>query len=133
MAKLAFELVSPERLLLSGEADMVALPGSEGDMGILPGHAPLITSLRPGVIEVDGMAEADERRIFIAGGFAEVAGDRLTVLAEEAMPVSQLNRSDIEQRIKNAQEDVEDAKDDDSRRRAQQRLDHLRDLLSAVA
>jgi F-type H+-transporting ATPase subunit epsilon len=133
MAKLAFELVSPEQLLLSGEADMVSLPGSEGDMGILPGHAPLITSLRPGVIQVEGMADADGGRIFIAGGFAEVANDRLTVLAEEAIPVARLNRADLEQRIKDAAEDVEDAKDDDARRRAQQRLDHLRDLLSAVA
>ena len=132
MAKLAFELVSPEQLLLAGEADMVSLPGTEGDMGILPGHAPLITSLRPGVIEVDGIADADDRRIFIAGGFAEVANDRLTVLAEEAIPLSQVNRADLDQRIKNAQEDVEDAKDDDSRRRAQQRLDNLRNLLTAL-
>ena len=129
---LHFELVSPEELLLSGEAEMVSLPGSEGDMGILPGHAPLITSLRPGVIEVEGMADASGG-IFIAGGFAEVAGDRLTVLAEEAMPVADMNRADLEQRIKDAQEDVEDAKDDDTRRRAQQRLDNLRDMLSAVS
>ncbi|MEQ9639888.1 MAG: F0F1 ATP synthase subunit epsilon [Alphaproteobacteria bacterium] len=128
---LHFELVSPEQLLLSGEAEMVSLPGSEGDMGILPGHAPLITSLRPGVIEVEGMADA-AGGIFIAGGFAEVAGDRLTVLAEEAMPVADLNRADLEQRIKDAQEDVEDAKDDDTRRRAQQRIDNLRNMLSAV-
>lgn len=128
---LHFELVSPEKLLLSGEAEMVSLPGGEGDMGILPGHAPLITSLRPGVIEVEGMADA-AGGIFIAGGFAEIAGDRLTVLAEEAIPVPELNRADLEQRVKDAQEDVEDAKDDDARRRAQQRLDHLRNLLDAV-
>lgn len=128
---LHFELVSPEKLLLSGEAEMVTLPGTEGEMGIMPGHAPLITSLRPGVIEVEGLPAA-EGRIFVAGGFAEVAADRLTVLAEEAIAVAELSRADLEQRIKDAEEDLEDAKDDDARRRAQQRIDHLRDLLGAV-
>jgi F-type H+-transporting ATPase subunit epsilon len=131
MSKLAFELVSPERLLLAGEADMVTLPGTEGDLGILPGHAPLITSLRPGVIGVDGL-EGGSERIFVGGGFAEVAGDRLTVLAEDATRLAELSRDDLEKRIRDAQEDLEDAKNDDARRRAQQRLDNLRGMLAAL-
>jgi F-type H+-transporting ATPase subunit epsilon len=129
--KITFELVSPERLLLSVEADMVTVPGSEGDFGVLPGHAPLISSLRPGVIEVTGAAQWDDR-IFVAGGIAEVAADRLTVLAEEAVPVSELDRAAIEQRLRNAREDLEDARDDEARRRAQSMLAHLEDLARAA-
>jgi F-type H+-transporting ATPase subunit epsilon len=129
--KITFELVSPERLLLSVEADMVTVPGSEGDFGVLPGHAPLISSLRPGVIEVTGAAGWDDR-IFVAGGIAEVAADRLTVLAEEAIPVSELDHAAIEQRMRDAREDLEDAQDDEARRRAQAMLAHLEDLARAA-
>lgn len=129
--KFPFELVSPERLLLSVDAEMVTVPGSEGDFGVLAGHAPLISSLRPGVIEIDGVDEAD-RRIYVGGGFAEIVGGRLTVLAEEAVPVSQLDRAALEQRIRNAEEDLEDAKDDAARAKVQAQLDHLRGMLSAV-
>ncbi len=129
--KFPFELVSPERLLLSVDAEMVTVPGSEGDFGVLAGHAPLISSLRPGVIEIDGVDEAD-RRIYVGGGFAEIVGGRLTVLAEEAVPVSQLDRAALEQRIRNAEEDLEDAKDDAARAKVQAQLDHLRGMLGAV-
>lgn len=128
--KVAFELVSPERLLLSVEADSVTVPGAEGDFGVLPGHAPVISALRPGVIEIEGDVEDD--RIFVDGGVAEVAAGRLTVLAEEAIPLRQLDRGTLEQRIQDAEEDVADAKDDRARMDAQSRLDHLRDLLSAI-
>ncbi len=129
--KFPFELVSPERLLLSVDAEMVTVPGSEGDFGVLAGHAPLISSLRPGVIEIDGVDEAD-RRIYVGGGFAEIVGGRLTVLAEEAVPVSQLDRAALEQRIRNTEEDLEDAKDDAARAKIQAQLDHLRGMLTAV-
>jgi F-type H+-transporting ATPase subunit epsilon len=129
--KITFELVSPERLLLSVEADMVTVPGSEGDFGVLPGHAPLISSLRPGVIEVEGAADWDDR-IFVAGGVAEVAADRLTVLAEEAVPVRDLDRAAIQQRLQNAREDLEDATDDEARRKAGAMIAHLEDLARAV-
>ena len=76
--KVAFELVSPERLVVSMPVDMVVVPGGEGDFGVLPGHAPLIASVRPGVIEIyDGREVSD--RIFVAGGFAEVTRERCTV------------------------------------------------------
>lgn len=129
--KFPFELVSPERLLLSVDAEMVTVPGSEGDFGVLAGHAPLISSLRPGVIEIDGADDA-ENRIYVGGGFAEIVGGRLTVLAEEAVPVSQLDRAALEQRIRNAEEDLEDAKDDAARAKVQAQLDHLRSMLTAV-
>ena len=128
-----FELVSPERLLLSVQAAMVSMPGTEGDLGILPGHAPLITSLRPGVIEVSS-AEGDpaNTRIFVDGGIAEVARDQLVVLAEEAIAVADLDRAELEQRIQNTREDIEDAADDAKRRRAEEKLQHLQALLSAA-
>ena len=128
-----FELVSPERLLLSVQAASVLMPGAEGDLGILPGHAPLITSLRPGVIEVSS-AEGDpaNTRIFVDGGIAEVARDQLVVLAEEAIAVADLDRAELEQRIQNTREDIEDAADAAKRRRAEEKLQHLEALLSAA-
>jgi F-type H+-transporting ATPase subunit epsilon len=105
-----FELVSPERLLLSELVDMVVVPGSEGDFGVLPGHAPLVSTVRPGVIETyAGKSVRD--RIFVAGGFAEVTRERCTVLAEEATPVADLDRAAIEAAARTAREDLGLAKD----------------------
>jgi len=96
--KVEFELVSPERLLVSKPVDMVVVPGAEGDFGVLRGHAPLISTLRLGVIDVhDGGVVAE--RIFVAGGFAEVTAERCTVLAEQAVPLGDLTRADIENEI----------------------------------
>jgi F-type H+-transporting ATPase subunit epsilon len=128
---LHFELVSPERLLFSGDVAEVDIPGTDGDMGILPGHAPVLSTLRPGVITMtkdDGTKE----RIFARGGFAEVNPQGLTVLAEVAVPVAELNASLLAQEVKDAQEDVADAQDDETRRRAQENLDHLLALQSAL-
>jgi len=108
--KVAFELVSPERLLLSEEVDMVVVPGEEGDFGVLVRHAPLISTLRPGVIKVHEGGSITER-IFVAGGFAEVTPARCTVLAEEALPVGEINRAATEQRLADAKDDLLDAKD----------------------
>jgi F-type H+-transporting ATPase subunit epsilon len=130
MAKLHFDLVAPERLLISAEVDQVDVPGSEGDFGVLPLHAPVMTTLKPGVLTVFDQGAAD--RYFVRGGFAEVTLDGLTVLAEEAMPLSELDGT-IESRIKDAEEDVADAKDDASRARAQEQLDRLRELKAALA
>jgi F-type H+-transporting ATPase subunit epsilon len=96
-----FELVSPEKIVLSKPAVMVTVPGGEGDFGVLVGHSPLITTVRPGVIEV--YADNDNTitdRIFVAGGFAEVTGERCAVLAEEAVPVSSLDRAKLEDEAK---------------------------------
>ncbi len=93
-----FELVSPERLLLSRQVGMVVVPGSEGLFGVLPRHAPLISTLVPGVIDVYEEGAVIDR-IFIAGGFAEVTEDRCTVLAEAAVPVDEIDLAATERRI----------------------------------
>ena len=116
--KVEFELVSPEKLLLSREVDMVVIPGAEGDMGVLPQHSPVITTVRPGTIVVyEGGAVTD--RIFIAGGFAEVSDNRCTVLAEEAMPVEDIDKASAEQALSDARDDVDAAKNDSQRNAAE--------------
>lgn len=125
------DLVSPEKLVLSEAFEMVVVPGAEGDFAVLAGHTPITSILRPGVISVyEGDNEKD--RIFVNGGFVEVSNDKLTVLAEEAIHIADLNRADLEQRIKDAGEDIEDAEDDETRRRASENKDHLEQLLEAV-
>jgi F-type H+-transporting ATPase subunit epsilon len=120
--KLAFELVSPERLLASGEADMVVLPGEQGDFGVLPLHAPLVSLLRPGVIRVyEGQTVVD--RLFVAGGFAEVSARGLTVLAEAAEPVAAISLEEARQRLRDAEEDLADAKEPSEAER--ERLERL--------
>ena len=103
--KVEFELVSPERLLLSRSVDMVVVPGAEGDFGVLRGHAPLISTLRLGVIDVHDAGGVSER-IFVAGGFAEVTAERCTVLAEQAVPVADLDRAGIEGEIKSLRDSL---------------------------
>ncbi len=119
--KVAFELVSPERLLLSEDVDMVVVPGIEGDFGVLPGHTLFISTIRPGVLEVHNDGRVRDR-IFVAGGFAEATPERCTVLADEAVPVDEVDVGEVERRIKDLREDVADAKTDDERRAAEKRL-----------
>ena len=93
--RVQFELVTPERLLLSEMVEMVVVPGTEGNFGVLPGHAPLISTIRPGMIEIyEGQRVA--RRVFVVGGIAEVTAQRCTVLADQAMPPEDLDRTAIE-------------------------------------
>jgi F-type H+-transporting ATPase subunit epsilon len=109
-----FELVSPERLLLSTEVEAVVVPGAEGDFTVLPGHSRLISTIRPGVITVmQGGRAAD--RIFVEGGFAEVTPQGCTVLAEHATPVADISREQAAQAVQDAKEDIEDSKDDTAR------------------
>ena len=103
--KVKFELVSPEKLLLSEEVELVVVPGGEGNFGVLPGHALFISTVRPGVIDVYEGNRVTER-IFVSGGFAEVTPERCTVLADEAMPISSLDRNEIDQSLKAAQAEV---------------------------
>ena len=130
MAKLHFDLVSPERLLISADVDQVDVPGSEGGFGVFANHAPLMTTLKPGVLTIQSAGKPIEK-FFVRGGFAEVTLQGLTVLAEEAMPLAELDGT-LNQRIKDAEEDVADAKDDATRRRAQDQLDGLRELRTAL-
>jgi F-type H+-transporting ATPase subunit epsilon len=122
--KIAFDLVSPERLLLSDEADMVTVPGTEGYMGVMAGHAPVITTLRPGMIDVN--KNGTDTRFFIRGGFAEVGPDKITILAEEAVPLAELDLAVLDQRIRDSEEDLIAAPTDAEKARVRELLDDLR-------
>jgi len=129
--KVEFELVSPEKLLKSLPVDMVVVPGTEGDFGVLAGHSPLISTLRPGVIDVyEGERIVD--RVFVAGGFAEVTETRCTVLAEEAVALADLDRASIEKAIKDLSEDSDDSKSDAEKAAIEAKLAVARAKLEAV-
>ena len=128
---LHFELVSPARLLYSGDVTSVQIPGTEGEMTILPMHAPVLSTLKPGVVVVTKDGGATEK-MFVRGGFAEVNASGLTVLAETAIPLADLDGAAIAAQIKNAEEDVTDAKSDGARAKASETLDHLRSLQAVL-
>jgi F-type H+-transporting ATPase subunit epsilon len=124
-----FDLVSPERLLLSEDVEMVTLPGTEGYFGVLAGHAPVLSALKPGVIEVRNGADPPVK-LFVRGGFAEVDAQRVVVLAEEAIPLADFDIAALDQRIRDTEEDLVAAKTDAERARVAEQLDHLRQLRS---
>ncbi len=126
-----FELVSPEKLLFSADVEMVVVPGSEGNFAIMPQHAPTLSTMRPGMLDIQ-ISASENKRIFVRGGFADASPASLTVLAEFALPEDELDRDILKQQIKNAEEDVADAKDDQMRNRAQEHLDHLRVIEEAL-
>ncbi len=103
--KLTFSLVSPERELFSGDVDQVDIPGTEGDLGVFPNHSPLMAALRTGEITV--FSEGEDIRYFVLGGFADVTPAGLTILAEQAMPMDELNAEMLEDMIKEAEKDIE--------------------------
>ncbi len=126
-----FELVSPERLLVSEAVEMVVVPGAEGDFGVLPGHAPFLSTLRPGVITIYAN-RAPREAIFVAGGFAEVTEARLTVLAEEAVKLAEADRAEAERRVIDARAAVEAAVEAHERSLAVQRAEVATALLAAI-
>jgi F-type H+-transporting ATPase subunit epsilon len=119
--KVAFQLVAPERLLASAEVDMVVAPGAEGDFGVLPQHSPFMSVLRPGVLETYEGNQVSQR-IFVVGGFAEVNERGCTVLAEEAMPVAEIDLEQARRRLANAQDDLREAADDAARARVEREI-----------
>jgi len=123
MATFHFELTSPEQLVFSGEVEHVVVPGSEGEFGVLADHAPLIAMLRPGILTILG---PNEQRFVVRGGFAEVNPNGLTVLADFAAPVEDVDREMLAGQIKDLEEDVTDAPEGPLRDRASLRLDQLR-------
>jgi F-type H+-transporting ATPase subunit epsilon len=131
MAGLHLELVSPESVLFSGDVDQVDLPGAEGDMGILPGHAPLVTTLRPGIVTIfrDGRREP----VVVIGGFAEMSPAGLTVLAGKAVARENFDMTVLAGEIKDAEEDVADAKDEAVRDKITRHLEQLKSLQAALA
>jgi F-type H+-transporting ATPase subunit epsilon len=132
MAKFSFRLVMPEREILATEADMVVVPGSEGDFGVLHGHAPLISTVRPGVLEVFQGNKVDKRFI-VVGGFAEVTPERCTVLADEAVPFEEATPDLLAERERAAERDITDAGNDAERAAAEKALAVARDLRRAQA
>ncbi len=129
---LEFELVSPERLLASEEVAMVVVPGAEGNFGVLPRHAAMISTVRPGVIDVYKTRNEVSERIFVAGGFAEVTPQRCTVLAEHAVAVADIDRAAAEAKLKDLREDLEDAKDDAGRKAAQRQVAAYEAMIKAA-
>lgn len=131
--RVEFELVSPAKLLVSEAVEMVVVPGEEGDFGVLPGHAPVISQVRPGVIDIheDGQVS---RRIFVAGGFAEVTQERCTVLAEEAYPLEDIDVAQAEERLAAARTAADDSENGDERAgRARARELRIAEALLAAA
>jgi len=128
--KLQFELVSPEKLLLAEQVGMVIVPGSEGNFGVLPGHALFISTVRPGIIDVYEDKTVTER-IFVAGGFAEVTPERCTVLADEAVPLASLDRGAIEAQAKTLESNIAALRDQLPRLSGAERDDAARQLRAA--
>jgi F-type H+-transporting ATPase subunit epsilon len=131
MAALHFEFVSPERVLFSGDVDQIDLPGAEGDLGILAGHAPLVTALRPGVVTI--YREGKRESVVVIGGFAEVSPSGLTLLADQAVAREDFDMTHLAEQIKDAEEDVADSKNDAERDKLARRLEQLKTLQTALA
>ncbi|MFN3463450.1 MAG: F0F1 ATP synthase subunit epsilon [Terricaulis sp.] len=129
--KLNFALVSPERELFNGDVDHVVVPGAEGEFGVLPNHAPVMSVIKPGALRV--INDGAERRIFVNGGFADVTPEGLTVLAEEAIDLADIAPAELEQDLKNAQEDLRDANTDAKKDAAQRKLARLETIKAAMA
>jgi F-type H+-transporting ATPase subunit epsilon len=131
MASFHFELVSPERLLFAGEVEAVVVPGSEGQFTVMRDHAPFMSTMKPGIVEI---AENGTKklRLFVRGGFADVSPKGLTILAEQAIPVEELNLAHIETEIRHAEEDLADAKTDEARRAASEKISQLRETQAGL-
>ncbi len=125
-----FELVSPERLLMSEPVEQVVVPGSEGYFTVLKGHAPLMSTLRPGVVEVTRGGQM--AGIFVRGGFADVNAGGLTILAEQAILVADIDDAALAQEVRDAEEDVSDAKDPQLKAEAEMKLYQLREVQTAL-
>ncbi len=129
---LRFELVSPEHLLMDASVHMVVVPGSEGDFGVMAHHAPVMSTIRPGIIDVYQTDGGEIDRIYVAGGFAEVTPEGLVILAEQALFLKDLDRGDVEQKIADLKEDIEDVENDDDRVRLVAELAQFSAILSAM-
>jgi F-type H+-transporting ATPase subunit epsilon len=126
-----FELVSPERLLFSEQVTAVVVPGSDGYFTVMANHAPMMTTIRPGVVEAS-LADGTAKRLFVRGGFADVSASGFTLLAEFAMPVEDLNADMIDTQIKSADDDLTVAIGDAKKQAALQQLNQLKELKSAL-
>ncbi len=129
--KLHFDLVSPEKRVFAGEVDQVVVPGVEGEFGVLAGHAPFMSTILSGAIAIH--ADGDVTRTFIRGGFAEVTSEGLTILAEEAIDLADVDASDVERQLAEAREDLGQARNEDETKEAEGRVEKFQALLQALA
>ncbi len=130
MAAFHFELVSPEKLLFAGDVESVVAPGADGQFTVLKDHAPVMTTLKVGVVQIDAGGKVE--KLFVRGGFADVSAAGFTILAEQAVAIADVDVAKLEADIKDAREDVADAKTDEGRIAANDRLAQLQELRSAV-
>ncbi len=126
MATFQFDLVSPEKLLFSGEVEQVDVPGSEGDFGVLAGHIPTVTIIRPGILTI--YQNGKEEKVVVLGGFAEISPTGLTVLADVAASVEDLDRAMIAEQIKQSEQRVAKMQPSEALDREIERLDHFKSL-----
>lgn len=132
MAAILFELISPERVLFSGEVRAVMLPATEGDMTVMPGHVPTMVMLNPGIVAITDV-QGHGHRAFVRGGFAQITGDSVTLLVERALPPEELTRESLNQEILRLETMREGMRDDKARREADfalSRLEQVRTTLS---
>lgn len=130
MATFHFELVSPAKLLFEGQVESVVIPGIEGDMTVMANHAPTMTALRPGVVTIGG--DKGAQRLYVRGGFADINPSGLTLLAEQATPVEELNAEVIAAEMQNAEEDLRDAKTEEARRIASEKLEQMKSVMAVL-
>jgi F-type H+-transporting ATPase subunit epsilon len=131
MPAFPFELVSPEKIVFSGEVEAVVIPSVEGEFTVLKDHAPTLALMKPGILEYD-LSTAQKTRLFVRGGFAQVAPEGLTILAEQTIALEELDAAKLDADLKDAEEDVADAKTDETRRLATERRDQINELKAAL-
>ncbi len=127
-----FELVAPEKLIFSDDIEFVVVPGAEGDFGVLPGHALLLSTVRPGIIEIHENDKPKER-FFVGGGFAEVTPERCTVLSTESVNLAEFDESEARKRLDTAESDLSDAASDAEREKAEKALEVAQALVAACS
>ncbi len=131
MAAFHLEIVSPEKLVFSGDVEAVVVPGTEGEFTVLKDHAPLISTMKPGIVMIDETPEK-KLRLFVPGGFAEVAPSGLTILADKAIALADLNAAILDAEVGNVEEEIAGAKGDEARRVAVEKRDQLLELRAAL-
>ena len=131
MPAFPFELVSPEKIVFSGEVEAVVIPGVEGEFTVLKDHAPTLALIKPGVLEYD-LSETQKTRLFVRGGFAQIAPEGLTILAEQTIALEDLDAARLDADLKDAEDEIADAKSDEGRRIATEKRDQLNELKAAL-
>lgn len=130
---LHYEIVSPERLLKDAEAAMIVVPGADGDFGVLPGHAPMMSTIRPGVVAVYASEGAAPEKLFVKGGLAQVSPKGLTILAEETISLDGVDTAELARKIADTREDIADAKDELAKAHLEKELDWMLALAEVAA